>query len=197
MKKTISILLALVLVLALSATAFATDINSVAGNNTATQDVTAQVVSGTVGETATVYYVTITWNADRNTLKYTEAAAEYEWNPATLQYTGEGHEAGWSGDAQYTITVTNKSNAAVKAQASWQEKAGISAECSYNGDGSVTLGSAAVTEGSTEIKPSETGVTGTAQSNTIVATIGTPTDGTISAGENTVGTITVTITAAG
>lgn len=196
MKKTISILLALVLVLALSATAFATDITSVTGNNTATQDVTATFVPGTDGETATVYYVTIAWNKDRNTLTYSEASSNYQWDPQTLQYTGGGQAAGWTGDAQYTITVTNNSNAAVKAQASWQAKAGISAECSYNGDGSVTLGSAAVKEGSTEIQPSETGVNGTAQSNTIVATIGTPTDGTIKAGETTVGTITVTITAA-
>ena len=187
MKKTISILLALVLVLALSATAFATDINNVESNNTSTQDVTAAYVAGNDGEIATVYYVTIAWKEDSNTLQYEEASTDYRWNPDTLEYTNGGNAARWSGQAQYTITVTNKSNAAVKAQATWQNKDGITAECSYSGgNGSITLDSAAPTIPSA--------ISGEAKTGTITATIDSVT-GAITANDKTVGTITVTITA--
>ena len=184
MKKTISIMLALVLVLALSVTAFAADITNVTDGNTASQTVTATYVPGTVGATATVYSVTISWEGS-STITYSAADGGYVWDPQSLTYSGEVKEAGWSGEAQYTITVANRSNAAVNAAASWNATNNITS--TYTDSGSITVASAA------PAIPTK-GAQGTEQKDTITASISNVSGPAIS--ENTaVGTITVTITA--
>lgn len=188
MKKTISILLALVMVLALSIAAFADDDIPIASGSES-QAVTAQYVSGSVDEPGTIYYVTIEWNTDKNSLQYADASSNYQWNPETLTYSGESNAAGWSGEAQYTVTVTNRSNAAVVAQASWESVEGITADCSYETGDTVTLISAA--DG---ITPGDNAA-GVEQKGSITANIGTPTAGTIDDSSKTVGTLTVTLSA--
>ena len=186
MKKTISILLALVMVLALSIAAFAEDITPNSGNKS--QEVTAQYVEGTADNPGTVYHVTIEWTPGDNTLAYTDGTAAYRWDPETLTYLSveEGGTApGWTGSAQYTVTVTNKSNAAVTAQVSWQDNEGITADCSYADGNTVALGSAAegVTPGS--------GETGEEKTDSITAEIKVL-DGSI-ASSGAIGTLTVNI----
>ena len=99
MRKTISIVLALVLLLSLSTTAFASELGG-------TQDVTAKYEK-TENEEA-IYNVDLNWG--NLTFTYTEHT-EKTWNPSTHTYeevvTGE-----WD-KTESTIKVTNHSNVAV------------------------------------------------------------------------------------
>lgn len=113
MKKIVSLILALALVMSMSITAFATE-NT--GTLTAAGDKTIEV-SGTynAGDTAaTKVSVNITWDA--MTFTYT-GASEGTWDPATHSYTGTT-AGGWSTETA-TITVTNHSNAAITATCSF------------------------------------------------------------------------------
>ena len=121
MKKMCVILLILSLLSLASATCFAADpITSIGGN--ASADVKGTYVAG--DSSAKVYSVDITWGSMEFT--YTGASGG-TWNPATHEYGGGGR-GNWScmGDAN-KITVTNHSNAAVKAQFSY------ASESTYNG----------------------------------------------------------------
>ena len=105
MKKTLSIILALVLALSLSVTAFA-------ATNDGTQD-TEITVNGTYtpGTTADeIISADIAWDAMDFT--YT-APSQGTWNPANHTYEG-ATAGGWS-DNTPAITVTNHSNAAINA----------------------------------------------------------------------------------
>ena len=121
MKKVLSFVLALVMVLALSVTAFAVDpapIQTEPKDHTESKDITADYTAESHEKGATVYYFTITWTPNTtNALKYTGEQATYVWNTESLSYTKatEGHvEAGWSGSAGYGVELVNKSNAALK-----------------------------------------------------------------------------------
>lgn len=74
-------------------------------------------VSGTYAQTGTpgtVYKVDIAWGSMEFT--YTVNEANRTWNPADHTYTNEGSDGIWSCDSGADeITVTNHSNAAVKA----------------------------------------------------------------------------------
>lgn len=186
MKRTISILLALVMVLALSIAAFA----DYTPNGNTEQAVTATYNAGTADAPGTVYYVTVAWTQDNNSLTYTDGTAAYRWDPNTLTYVSAdegGTAAGWTGTAQYTVTVTNRSNAAVVAEAGWNANEGITVDCSYEEGNTVTLDSAA--DG---VTPGNEG-TGEETTGSITAKIGTPTAGAIDEGSTTIGTLTVTI----
>lgn len=111
MKKMISLLAAAALVCTMSTTAFAADQTGV---NTGEYSNNVKGTYQAGGASATVYSVNIIWDS----LEFTyTAAGEGTWNPATHEYDG-GSEASWSGSKN--ITVTNHSNAAVKATASFQ-----------------------------------------------------------------------------
>ena len=115
MKKIISLILALALILSMSLTAFATETNSgklEANNASQTINVTGTYNAG--GAAATKVSVNITWDA--MTFTYT-GASEGTWDPATHGYTGST-AGGWSTETA-TITVENHSNAAVKATLSF------------------------------------------------------------------------------
>ena len=106
MKKTLSIILALVLALSLSVTAFAAETNN------GTQD-TKITVNGTYTPgtaAAEIISVDVAWDAMDFT--YT-APSQGTWNPATHAYEG-ATEGGWS-DNTPAITVKNHSNVAVNA----------------------------------------------------------------------------------
>lgn len=108
MKKVLSFVLALVMVLALSVTAFAYDSVSQSENQTVTADYEAG--KDTV---PTVYNFTVTWAPDaNNNLAYNGKQATYKWDTTGLVYSEEVTKAaGWTGEAKYTVTVANSSNA--------------------------------------------------------------------------------------
>ena len=121
MKKVLSFVLALVMVLALSVTAFAVDptpIQTEPENHTEFKDITADYTKESHTKGDTVYYFTITWTPNQtNNLAYTGEQATYVWNTDSLSYTKatDGHvEAAWSGSAGYSVELVNKSNAALK-----------------------------------------------------------------------------------
>lgn len=121
MKKVLSFVLALVMVMALSVTAFAVDptpIQTEPKDHTEFKDITADYTKESHTKGATVYYFTITWTPNQtNDLAYTGEQATYVWNTDSLSYTKatEGHvDAAWSGSAGYSVELVNKSNAALK-----------------------------------------------------------------------------------
>ena len=188
MKKVLSVLLAVVMLLALAMPAFAADdITSGSGSATETQPVTATYEDATTSA-GTVYYVTISWQTTENTLKYKAGNTAYTWDGATMKYqSGSVTGNGWEGTAKVQVTVTNQSNAEITANASWAQASGLTVACSFD-NASVDVESAAK-----DIGTITDGATGAAQTKTITATIAAPTNGTISSTGATVGTITVSI----
>ncbi len=181
MKKILATVLALTMIVGMSITAFAApqtqNFNTVE-NATQTIDVNATFdTQDTTENTTPVYSVNITWDAI--SFEYTAASAVYGWNPETLAYDKSvGENAGsWAG-ADATISLENRSNAAVTVTPSWTPEADITVSPVISQ--AVTLESAV-------------GKTGTGTTGSI--TVGKPTSGSITeAGK--LGTITLTITAA-
>ena len=129
------------------------------------------------GSGAVVYSVDIAWT-DMN-FTYT-GAGEGTWNPETHQYSGSS-EGAWTASND-SITVTNHSNAAVKATASYQAETGYESTTMTFGNNGATVATAVGTE------------VASAPSATITVTPG----GTLaeSANGGKIGTITVSIAAA-
>ena len=172
MKKIISLLLTLTLILGLPVTAFAAD--GVSNGGADTSD-----VKGTYSSTATVtvYSVDITWEG----LSFTyNGAFEGNWNPETHEYE-DATAAGWAA-GKGTITVTNHSNADITATPSY-----VAVE-EYKSAG-VSFSTSAL-----EVASADNGVdgaAGTAVAGTITVTpTGTLPEGTKDA---VIGTITITI----
>lgn len=122
MKKVLSLIAALSLTLSMSATVFAAE-----GTGSAIDDLSkGQDISITAAyekgqdNIPTVYHVTVSWN-QTGTLVYNEDGDNLSWNPNDLAYTRTTVSTGkWdvgTGDnaPKVNITVTNRSNAAVKA----------------------------------------------------------------------------------
>lgn len=120
MKKVLSLIAALSLTLSMSATVFAADndpIKDVNTGNTKDISITAQYEKGD-NVVPTVYNVTVEWNQTSD-LKYTVGSNTYEWQTGSLTYKETPGTGVWTGKtAQVDITVTNRSNAAVKASVS-------------------------------------------------------------------------------
>ena len=113
MKKIISLILALALVMSMSVTAFAAD-NTATNTGVEGTPITVTGKYNAGGSAATTVSVDITW--DDMTFTYT-GASEGTWNPESHSYTGST-EGGWSKNTA-TITVVNHSNAAVNATLSF------------------------------------------------------------------------------
>lgn len=106
MKKLVSILLTLVLVLAMSTTAFAATIEGNSGSQDI--DVNAKYVDGVSAPTK--YSVDVTWGAMEFT--YTVSGTK-TWDPETHTYTTSTQPT-WTASGN-TITVTNHSNTDITA----------------------------------------------------------------------------------
>lgn len=172
MKKMISLLLALLMVMSLPLTAFATD-NVAASGGSKSAD-----VKGTYsGSTPTpVYSVDISWEG----LDFTyNAATKGNWNATDHKYEN-GTGASWSGTG--TITITNHSNAGITATPTYTAAGGYE---NANMNFSSTALAVATADNGTNGNP------GTAVTGSITVT---PT-GSLPGGTNgaTIGQITITI----
>ena len=174
MKKLVSMLAVAALTCAMGTTAFAADQDGVkTGDYTA--DVKGTYQAG--GSGAVVYSVDIAWTDMSFT--YT-GAGEGTWDPETHQYSGSS-EGAWTASDD-SITVTNHSNAAVKATAKFEADSGYESTTMTFGNNGATVATAVGTE------------VASAPSATITVTPG----GTLaeSADGGKIGTITVSIAAA-
>ena len=146
MKKVLSLIAALSLTLSMSATVFAAEetgpaIDDVTTNNTQDISITAQYTKGE-NIVPNVYHVTVSWE-QTGTLKYSVGSDTYDWQTDSLSYHKTPGEAKWDyTDAGVNITVTNRSNATVKASISNVTHTVATFEGSSSGD--VTVGSAAI-----------------------------------------------------
>lgn len=174
MKRLFTILIALVLVLSMSVSAFAAE-GSVNGQGIGEQtiDVTANYQTG---GTEPVYSVDITWES--MTFTYTDSGVKV-WNPSTHTYS-VNTSGGWD-KTTANITVTNHSNvdvAVAVTYASVQQDTGIS--------GRITGGSKTLAAGQ-ENKPNE------ADSMTATLTISGKPNSTVTETGVNIGTITIKI----
>lgn len=108
MKKILSLILALVLVMSLSVTAFAAETND--GKKDTTINVNAKYTDG-VTEAGAVISVNVAWEAMQFT--YTTGGVN-TWNPATHKYEVKNSGGQWSATGN-TVTVTNHSNVKINA----------------------------------------------------------------------------------
>ena len=120
MKKILSIVLALTMILALSVTAFADSTHGPEENTytTSTDDITINATYTTkADETVNVYKVTVAWTAPSFSYEYD--GHTYTWNTTEMKYdesTLAG--AGWASDSgTLALTVTNYSDKAVLCRA--------------------------------------------------------------------------------
>lgn len=113
MKKVFALILALVMVFAMSSVAFATTIESgTSGNPNGADDwAPYKDVKVNISNASIIYNVDIEWES--MTFTYNKTAGT--WNPVSHTYDGN---PGWQDD-DATITVTNHSNAAVTATATF------------------------------------------------------------------------------
>lgn len=168
MKKALSMILVLTMVLALALPAMAAEINETwpAGSTSkeSTQDVKASYTKEKHTETeGDVLYFTIAWTeSETKTLAYTGEQATYTWNGKDMVYVKNTDQnytaAGWNdGTVGYTITVTNQSNIALsvantattnfnldlKQKVKNQDDGDFGAETAYNKGTNTELASAA------------------------------------------------------
>ena len=177
MKKTLSIILALVIALSLSVTAFAAETNE--GSSPTDITVNGTYVPGTTG--AEQISVDIVWDAMDFT--YT-GASQGTWNPATHAYDG-ATAGGWS-DNTPGITVKNHSNVAVNAT------------LGFKADVAGVVGTFTETSGTANDKVLELATAeGTEVSAAPTATANFGISGAAIDADKTLGTITVTIAKTG
>lgn len=120
MKKALSMILVLTMVLALALPAMAAETIEPSEGASST-DVKATYKAPQDKISGNVYTATIAWKAAEVTdgdLTFTGATTAYVWNPALMKYEvkevkGTSAAAKWTGSAGYVVTVTNKSNAEI------------------------------------------------------------------------------------
>ena len=113
MKKIVSVCLCLMLLLSMSSSVLAADVES--NGETDSYAVKAEYKPGsTAGE---VISVKIDWS-EMNFVY--NGASQAGWNPQTHNYTGAATEAGWS-TSKATITITNDSNTVICSEISYAD----------------------------------------------------------------------------
>lgn len=124
MKKIMSLVLALALVLSMGVTVFAGeatvgDSTGTIPANSNTVNVTAKYEAGENVSAGTKYLVNVSWNVS-GTLTYKDKTKTYTWNTNDMQYqlTHTAETGTWTGDATVDLTVTNKSNADISVECS-------------------------------------------------------------------------------
>lgn len=172
MKKIITTILALAMIMSLSISAFAAEGLTSGGTD-------SSEVKGTYSSeaTVTVYSVDIAWKD----LSFTyNGAFEGNWNPTTHEYEN-ATAAGWAA-GNGTVTVTNHSNTEITATPSYAAKAG------YESAG-VSFSTNAL-----KVATADNGVDGAAGS-AVVGTITVSPTGSLPEGtkDAAIGTITITI----
>ena len=117
MKKLTSVLLVLIMVLAMSVSAFA--VNPIK-NLSDSESQPVKIIVNDAKE-VDVYYVKINW--DNPTFTYnSQAALQGAWNPEEHTYENGTQEAGWD-KTEANVTVENHSNVAIKYTATLTEGA--------------------------------------------------------------------------
>lgn len=202
MKKIMSLVLALALVLSMGVTVFAEENSGStivtdptdSANNSKNINVTAGYTKPKYTVDGTVYHVVVAWS-QTGTITYTGDQYTYTWKPGEGnygRYDKTGEAAHWTvTDAKVAITVTNKSNAAITATCAEPKKVGnVTVTGSYDAtsNGQLELESAAPAE--SELP---TTLDGTERTATATYTI-TGVDGTIT-GAGAIATINVSISA--
>lgn len=187
MKKIISLLLALVMVMGLSVTAFADD--TIPADSSTT--ITAKY-DKPQAQYNHVYKVTVTWEQE-GTLQYNDVTNVYSWNTSTLVYDKKDDvqptEKWTITNAKVNITLTNFSDQ--KVTAVFADPV-VVADCGVASiTGSYDVAEAKLTLASAAINGHSTTETGKEQTGQAVYTI-TAVDGAITKNGN-IGTITVTL----
>lgn len=186
MKKVLSFVLALVMVLALSVTAFA-EVHQGEGTIPAGGKSESTNIEATFNKHDDVvnhkYHVTVKWEPNV-TISYSNGYTTYTWDPAKTKYETKATEAAWSVNegANIKITVENRSDGAIQAVCGApMAVAGVTANIqgSYDNEsnGTLNIGSAAgenYSAGkmqSASATYSITGVTGSIDKDGTIATI--------------------------
>lgn len=180
MKRVLSLVLAVVMLLAMSTTAFATTYQNFDSNpQTENKEVTAYYATASTPTPDATYYFTIEWTQNgTSNLTFTRGTAAYKWDGANMKYVADAAndvKDAWSGTTGYKVTVTNQSNATifVKTSASNTYNLNLSGNnldnqlttAAVNGGNAITVGDT-VTQGTAQT--AETTYTYTAQQGATV-----------------------------
>lgn len=132
MKKIMSLVLALALVLSMGVTVFAADV-SVTEPTSQDVEVKAGYEAGNKAWGGEKYYVTISWT-EANSLKYKDNTVTYNWNTTDMKYEeSKGTDGAFVSDGKDVITVKveNKSNMAITATCSVNKETGYEMNVAY------------------------------------------------------------------
>ena len=127
MKKALSMILVLTMVLALALPAMAA-VEDATVPTTSSQDVTATYTGPSSVIAGKVYSVTIAWeDVHKGGLTFTDKKTAYVWHPEQMKYMeetveGKTEAAKWTGNTGVKVTVTNKSNDAISFTAEASKK---------------------------------------------------------------------------
>ena len=153
MKKVLSFVLALVMVMALSVTAFAANGIPNTGDgefpgSTDNIDITANFTDNK-DVVNHKYHVTVKWEPNV-TISYSNGYTTYTWNTTETKYETKATDAAWSVNegANIKITVENRSDGAIKAECGKPmavDGVNVNIQGSYDNEsnGTLTIGSAA------------------------------------------------------
>ena len=171
MKKLVTLVLAVALVLAMATTAFAATVPT-----SEEQAVSATINHGEANTTNKVYSVNIAWTD----VAFSYNAGGYDWNTETLAY--DIPVAGSWNDTTGTVTVSNRSNADVVATIEFDTAEGVAATIKVDEVETDEMTLTAATSGET--------------SNTFDIAVAVTAEVDLTADSFALGTITVSIAAA-
>lgn len=137
MKKFLSIVLALAMVLALSVTAFAVDESELP--KTESRTINATYTDPAAGTVTNVYFFTIAWG-DVTAATYTGDVINYTWDPSDMAYTSAGDgSAAWTAGS-VSVTITSKSDMGLTVTPT------VTYATDYDGSSTMKVDDTAITE---------------------------------------------------